>query len=81
VLELVMSEKVYCKDCKWYQSGFNAGMSVVILIGEECCSPKNKKQVHNHRTKYTILKRKPKSLNKDNNCKYYRHQWWKFWIK
>lgn len=59
--------KVYCKNCKW-------------LIGTLYCNQKT------YRGGINLSKREKEDvmaswINQDNNCPYYHHKWYKFWIK
>jgi len=70
------SMKVFCEDCKWE-------------IGRRFCICR--KIISSHKVKtdnyyskgFHIFERKaePEKCNKENNCKYYKRKWWKFWIK
>jgi len=68
--------KVYCKNCKWYiglkdctdEIGQKAGYQYVcfpVKIFDCIGNP---------------LWKSCKKLNDDNNCKYYKCKWWKFFV-
>jgi len=78
-----MSKKVYCDNCRWYQSGGGFGDEANII---ESCN-----KIIGHSSSYSankILNRTdghPSELNKNNDCAYYAWKlqmvsiWWRLW--
>lgn len=75
--------KVYCKNCKFNKS--------ILRIEWKTCSPGIKKSgrendyyCKNHKASKAGPDPKIEwmhELNKDNDCRYYKRKWWKFWRK
>jgi len=62
-----MSEKVYCKGCKWYRVSFDE------YGWDECRCPELKILKHNYDRSYYV-NAEPKEVNKDNNCKHWKRK-------
>ena len=65
--------KVYCYNCKYHN---------LLSINLDC---KRFKGSSRRDTPYNIIKKYYRytgfDLNINNECKYYKRKWWKFWIK
>ena len=79
-----MSEKVYCKQCRYY-------IPEVDYTYESCYTPQNCKpnitsardtyKEHESKIINVLTKEKPHILNINNGCKYYKPKWQVFVIK
>lgn len=67
--------KKYCNDCKYnkvYRSMFGEST--------HCYTPENLKIRHDYDKQYVDILYNQSTLNKNNNCPFYKTKWWKFWI-
>lgn len=76
-----MSDKVFCKYCKYERDGMNSEFSETNcaypdnVVEQKEINQDNFYQPHSlHRTKYRNI---ANNLNKNNDCKWYKHSFWK----
>ena len=72
-------EKIYCKNCKWYHPREFMDRSICDEFCKIVEKPHINKITGNKIINY--VEGDIKELNKNNDCKYYRRIWWKFWIR
>ena len=71
-----MSKKVYCEDCKYSYTKQEIDHEKTISFQQTYNVPY--KDLNFFYKWITICKLK--KTNKDNNCRFYKRKWWKFWI-
>lgn len=76
-------KKVYCKNCQC-----NRTIPLIGLIKWDYCYPTlPKRSGDNWNYKSTMMKMDKHKihwmdeLNKNNNCPYYKRQWWRVWVR
>lgn len=70
-----ITKPVYCGDCKFYY--YYGGWPDLV---DEYCG-RNIHYINNYSTQNIPVRKQesPSELNKNNDCRYYRRKWWKFW--
>jgi hypothetical protein len=66
---------IYCKNCKYDRFPRAYGM------GGGCYHTECFTNVCNFYGAYKQRNKDGSELNKNNDCKYYKKKWWKFWAK
>ena len=83
-------KKIYCKDCRYYYWWcINKPTDMgdrFVWGGHRCLKMIRKKIIVNGNGvrpayKTNKIKRVTLESNKNNNCKFYKRKWYKFWIK
>ena len=73
---------VECKDCKFYSALTTTRKSVDGVQITKYCDPEDTMEVHELQVAWNIhdlFECKQQNLN--NDCKFYKRKWWKFWVK
>lgn len=71
-------QKVYCENCRYWHAVRAWG--VLSQIGN-CYYRKYYSSFVSHKDFEYPFHGKEGEQNKDNDCKYYKRKWWKFWIE
>ena len=66
-LDMVLSKKVYCENCKYYSFSLSLPFSYFYY----CASPFNKFIIKDFKNEKNIFSERPEDLNKYNNCNMY----------
>lgn len=63
---------IFCENCRRYSIGSWGCM--------DGCNQKTGKG-HNYEGRYTVRALVPSKQNASNDCPFYKHRWWKLWVK
>lgn len=77
IVGYVKPKKVYCDDCKYLRD--NISRFAFRPVKYFCCTPYNLVKQKDFKSNWKQPVADPQELNFNNNCKYHKRKWYKFW--
>ena len=79
IMKDLEKEKVYCDDCKYLRDNYSRFRGGYTPIAYFCYTPYNLVKQKDFKSNWKQPVADPQELNFNNNCKYHKRKWYKFW--